>query len=91
MIVLFYLINEIALFTSVFVFTVAQEKREDFRKKVIFAAVIYSFFMVLLNTWVFTVHRTAGVAVRMMWYALLALIIFYCWEVKWSFAFYHAI
>lgn len=87
---LFYLINEIALFAGALVFTVSQEKREGFATRLAVAAGIYAVFTALLNTWVFTVHITAGVAVRMLWYVLLALIIFYCWEVKWSFAFYHA-
>ena len=87
----FYLINEVALFFSVFVYSATQLRHENFSKRITVAWTGYTLMILALNFVMTTGAIKADIYLRMGRYMVVVLILKYCWEVRWSYAFYYGI
>lgn len=81
-------INEAALFFSIFVYTFTQLRREDFGRRMAVTAVVYAVIIMAVNAMLINEVIKADIYLRMFWYLMVVLVLKFCWEVKWSYAFY---
>lgn len=90
MIKLFFWLNETALLVSAFIFTGLQEKRDNFIKRIIASAALFTLVSSQLLMLISNNIIDAGIAVRLSWFLMLVLVSKFCWKIKWSCAFYYS-
>lgn len=91
MINIFYLINEIALFFSIFVYSSTQLRHENFSRRIAVALSGYLVMIATINLGLLNNVLKYDIYLRLARYSAVVLIMKYCWEIRWSYAAYYSI
>ena len=88
---LFYWINVLGLLTGAIVYAKSMEQREGFRKRIIVSTLGYLILSQILNLLFANSIINASVLLRMVWYGIIVLFLYTCWNISKSVALYYGI